>query len=108
MVLRSKFIFNEYERMIKMLTMGNLEKCFEDAKEQNAKFVALKIGMKGFPKPEIIINEQANFDSKLAYYQKTYNENLEHRFAKGIKIIGMSYGDTFDEIEYDLVHVNVK
>ena len=85
-----------------MLKMSNLEKCFEEAEVTKKRFVGLVIGMEGFPKPEVIINEAANFDSKLAYYQKTYDEDLNHRFAKGIKIIGFTFGNSFDEIAFDL------
>lgn len=53
--------------------------------------------MEGFPKAEIIINENANFDSKFAYYKKAYNENLTLKSFNGIKIVGFTYGDTFKQ-----------
>ena len=59
--------------------------------------------MKGFPKPEIIINENANFDSKFDYYRKAYNEDLTLKTFSGVKIVGFTYGDTFKEIEKDLL-----
>jgi len=85
-----------------MLKMNNLKKCFDGAKVKNKRFVGVVIGMDGFPKPEVIINEASNFDSKLAYYQKTYDEDLNHKFADGIKIIGFAFGDSFQEIAFDL------
>lgn len=59
--------------------------------------------MAGFKNPEIIINENANFDKKFDYYKKAYNENLTLKTFKGIKIVGFSYGNTFKEIEKDLL-----
>ena len=59
--------------------------------------------MDGFTKPEIIINESENFDSKLAYYKKAYNEDLTLKAFNGIKIIGFTFGDNFSEIEDDLI-----
>ena len=45
-----------------MLTMKNLELCFESAKEQGFSYVGVKIKMEGFEEPEVIINPIANFD----------------------------------------------
>lgn len=85
------------------LTIENLEKCFYEASQQDKKYVGVLIHMEGFPKDEIIINENANFDSKFDYYKKTYDEFLNHKHAKGIRISGFTYGDTFSEIESDLM-----
>jgi wobble nucleotide-excising tRNase len=83
-------------------TMENLEICFKNAKGLNQKFVAVKIEMEGFPEAEIIVNPIDNADSKLAYYKNTYDEELNHKFAKGIKIVGFTFGDDMGEIEEDL------
>lgn len=85
------------------LTIGNLEKCFYQASLEDKKYVAVLIEMEGFPKPEIIVNQNENIDSKFEYYSKTYDENLNHKLAKGIKIIGFTYGDSLEEIEEALV-----
>ena len=58
---------------------------------------------RGFKDSEVIINPNANFDNKLEYYKKAYNDDLTLKSFNGIKIIGFSYGDTYDEIEMDLV-----
>lgn len=84
------------------LTTENLEICFVEAKAREVKFVGVVIEMGGFPQAEIIINPAANIDSKLDYYKKTYDENLNHKFAQGIKIIGFSYGNNFSELQEDL------
>jgi hypothetical protein len=42
------------------LAIENLEKCFNAASHKDAKYVGVKIQMQGFPKPEIIINENKN------------------------------------------------
>ena len=86
------------------MTIENLENCFEKAKIMGKKFVGVEIEMEGFPKPEIIINENENFDSKLAYYKKAYNEDLTLKAFNRIKIIGFTYGDSFDDIEDDLIN----
>lgn len=85
------------------LDINNLEKCFYEASQQDKKYVGVKIQMEGFPKAEIIINENANFDSKFKYYKRAYNEDLTLRSFNGIKIIGFNHGDTFEQIEKDLI-----
>ena len=73
--------------------MEQLEHCFNVAKETLSKYVAVKIQMQGFEKPEIIVNENGNFDTKLAYYKKAYDENLVLKTFNGIKIIGFAFGN---------------
>lgn len=85
------------------MKIRNLEKCFFKASQQCKKYVGVKIQMEGFPKPEIIINEYGNFDSKFAYYKKAYNDDLTLKTFNGIKIVGFTYGDSFEEIEHDLM-----
>lgn len=84
------------------LTMTNLENCFNQAALSHANFVAVKVEMSGFPEPEIIINSQPNIQSKLEYYKATYDENLEHKHAAGIKIVAFTHGEDFDDIYEDL------
>lgn len=79
-------------------TMQEMTEIFEDAKEFGAQYIAVKIEMDGFEKPEVIINEKENLDTKLEYYKDTYNEDLTHKYSKGIKIINYSYGNSYDEI----------
>ena len=85
------------------MTIDNLEKCFNTAKELKQKYVGVKIEMEGFTKPEIIINESENFDSKLTYYKKAYNEDLTLKAFNGIRIMGFTFGNSFHSIEEDLI-----
>ena len=50
--------------------------------------LGLLIKMPGFPEPELITNPTINLKKKLEYWEKTYDENLEHKHAEGIKIVG--------------------
>ncbi len=81
------------------LTMKNLEKCFIKSKEQWKEYVGVKIQMQDFQKPEIIINPRENFDAKLEYYKKAYNDDLTLKTFNGIKIIGFACGQDYDDIE---------
>lgn len=85
------------------LTINNLEKCFYAARVKNKKYVGVLISMPKFSKPEIIINPISDFDGKFEYYKNAYNENLTLKIKPLIKIIGFTYGDSFEEIEKDLL-----
>jgi hypothetical protein len=63
-----------------LLRMGNSEYARE-----NANFLIIEVSGVGF-EPEIIINPRRNFEMKLSYYGKAYNENLELKANTDIKI----------------------
>lgn len=75
---------------MKLENMKDLERVIGVAIEENNS-LSLLIEMPGFPKPEMITNPVENLALKLEYYKKTYDEQLEHKHAKGIKIIGYTF-----------------
>lgn len=86
------------------LKMHHLENCFSAAKKVDAKYIGLSIEHKGTPKREIIINPSENFEYKLEYYKKTYNDDLQHNFdPENVRIFSVTFGNTFSEIEEDLI-----
>ncbi len=89
--------------MVSNLTVENLKECFNAAINNQAKFVGVLIEMKGFKEAEVIINKIDNAEDKLNYYQNVYDENLNHKYSNGIRIVGCSYGNSFADIQKDLV-----
>ncbi|MGL4801950.1 MAG: hypothetical protein ACRC18_06765 [Cetobacterium sp.] len=86
------------------MRLNNLRECFNGAIENGAKFIGVKVWMFGFEECEVIINPVKNFEKKLEYYQSAYNEDLTLKNAPSkIKIIGFTYGGTFDAVEKDLI-----
>lgn len=86
------------------MKMINLEKCFKAAIEKKQRYVGVKIKMDGFKNSEIIINENVNFNKKLDYYKRAYNDNLTLKNAPDkIKIIGFTFGNSFEAIEKQLI-----
>lgn len=83
----------------KVLTLTELERIFDLANQLGINYIGVKIQMQGFDEPEIIINPKENFESKLAYYKKAYNEDLTLKTFNGIKIIGCESCDSFQEIQ---------
>lgn len=87
------------------LTMEYLENCFNRAMELGVNYVGVKIALPDAEGFEVIINGYENFEYKKEYYKKTYGEDLEHKFVGGLKIVGFTFGNSFKEIEEDLLGI---
>jgi len=81
------------------LTMKDLEQCFKEAKYTDSLYVGVKIQAPGCPEPEVIINSSENFDFKLKYYQRAYNDDLTLKSFNQIRITDCCFGDSYDQIE---------
>lgn len=84
------------------LTIKDLENCFTGAVIKKAKYIGVKVQMEGFEEPEIIINLTENFETKSFYYNKAYNKDLSLKSYNCIKITGVTYGNSYFEIQEDL------
>lgn len=87
-----------------------LKALFINAKVEGARYIGVKIATDGSSEPEIIINPEKNFDSKFEYYMSAYDDDLILISAKGkkeIRITGVAQGNTFEDIEYQLMSVGV-
>lgn len=76
---------------------------FQDAIDSNMYYVGVLIHMEGFKENELIINQSGNFENKLAYYEKTYDENCIHKFSPTISIVDAMSTDYIDDFEYMFV-----
>lgn len=72
---------------MELKNMQELEEIIKTAIKKN-KPLGLLIEMPDFKEPEMIVNPAVNLQKKLGYYKKTYDENLEHKHAKEIRIVG--------------------
>lgn len=87
-----------------------LKALFINAKVEGARYIGVKIATEGNSEPEIIINPEKNFDSKFDYYMSAYDDDLILISTKGkkeIRITGIAQGNTFEDIEYQLMSVGV-
>lgn len=92
-VNKGDFIMTKKEQLIQV---------FNNAKKYTNDFVAVAIETKGNQGIEIIINPAYNFDQKLEYYNKAYNDDLILNTYNGISIISacsFDYDIEFTEIE---------
>lgn len=75
---------------MELKTMSDLEEIVRVA-INNGEPLGLLIEMPGFEMPELITNPVVNLEKKLDYYKNTYGKDLEHKHAKGIKIVGYTF-----------------
>lgn len=80
-----------------------LKNCFAQATQKGYKFIGLMVQLEDLTEPEIIVVQRSNFDSKLAYIQETYDNNLRSRMNENIAIIGFTYDNTFEGLEQQLL-----
>lgn len=55
------------------------------------------------PVPELIVNPVENFETKLAYYARAYNEDLTLKNNPAIKITAYNFVTRQDLVDYYLV-----
>ena len=72
--------------------------------QTDAKWLVIKVQIDDNA-PEIIINPEDNFETKLNYYSKAYNEDLTLKSNPSIKII---YYDFIEDINECLNHIHQK
>jgi hypothetical protein len=71
------------------LTIDELEKHAKKCLENDEPLTVL-IEMPGFEAPEAITNPPENIEKKIEYYKATYDENCNHKYAKGIRIVSVA------------------
>lgn len=70
------------------------------------RYIGVKIETEGSSQPEIIINPRENILAKDDYYMEAYDDDLILISAKGkkdIRIVGAAFGNTFADIEGQLM-----
>lgn len=85
------------------LYMNDLVTCFQEAIKQKAEYLAVVIETRGSKDTEVIINPFVNFEAKLEYYRKAYNDDLVLKTFDGIRIIDFTYADCYEDIENSLL-----
>ena len=83
-----------------------LKAIFINAKAVDSRYIGVRIQTEGNNQPEIIINPRENFNAKFDYYMEAYDDDLiliSARGKKKIEITGIAQGNTFEDIEFQLM-----
>jgi hypothetical protein len=91
------------ELIMLKLEMKHLEECFNKALESGELYVAVAVETDGLSNLQTIINPLDNAKGMLEYYKKSYGNDLTHKFSRGIRIVACTYGNSFAEIESNLM-----
>ena len=81
------------------LTKENLRLAMEAAVEEDSAVFAVLVLIPGQEYPEVIINLNPSFENKFKYYEATYDDELNHVAASGVKIIGFTHADSLNEVQ---------
>lgn len=84
------------------MTLSGFTRSFGSRWAQESEWVGVLMELPGQDTPEVIINKAEAFQTKLAYYQSAYNEDLTHKRSPGVKIIGWAFGSNWDEVYEEL------
>lgn len=71
----------------------------EDAIEKETPYMFMVVKIKDYIDNELIIEPLVNFEDKLEYVLETYDEQLNHKYSKGIEIVGFGVSENLKEIE---------
>ena len=86
------------------LSKATLQVAFKEAKENEHLYIGLLIETAGSKRPELIINERENFDTKLEYLKQAYDDRLRLRNAPDkIHISAIMVADRLSDFKYLLL-----
>lgn len=81
-----------------MYNLKMLEDIFMSAYRCGCNYVGIRVRGVGAG-DEFIINPHHNILDKLKYYKEAYNNDLTLKSNPNIRIVGIAYGQNFDEIQ---------
>lgn len=82
--------------------LAEMKELLREVKSTKMNFFYIMVQMKGFKKNELIVNHVSNLDKKIEYYLKTYDANLNHKFADGVKIVSYGIARSLEDITFEL------
>lgn len=80
-----------------------LKALFINAKAVGARYIGIRSIQTGIKQPEFHITQRENFDKMFEYFMKTYDDDLIHIHNRDVKITGIAQGNTFEDIEFQLL-----
>lgn len=81
------------------LTMKNLDKCFNGAYNEEAKYIGVLIAIKQQHTYKTVIVSVDSFPSEQKFLRETYNDDLTHKYSEGLRIVGFTHANSFAEIQ---------
>lgn len=85
---------------IKEIKMAEVEELYEVVKnDEDYQFMAVVVKTPSAPGLEVIVNPRKNFEGKMAYYMKVYDENGRLLANPEVRILGIAFTQEWSYIE---------
>lgn len=75
--------------------MKTLNDLLKEGTLSKRKFMVIVVKVEGCKAPEVIVNHRVNFEEKLTYYSKAYNDDLTLKANSKIRITDFDFCDEF-------------
>lgn len=75
------------------MTKKEFVKQYKSVMKQGYKYIGVEVIVEGNIDPEYIINKASNFNSKLEYYKKAYNDDMQLIANNSISIVNIIAGN---------------
>ncbi|TKH81013.1 hypothetical protein FC686_07460 [Bacillus cereus] len=82
--------------------LTEMKELLREMRSKKMSFFYIVVQMKGFKKNELIVNHVSNLEKKIEYYLKTYDANLNHKFADGVKIVSYGIAHSLEDITFEM------
>ena len=79
------------------VTLTNLEKLITENYKQTGNYLVTYVKIDDYI--EIIVNTNENLKKKLDYFQKVYNEDMQHKHSPNVKIVYFEAVSDLNEIQ---------
>ena len=79
------------------VTLTNLEKLITENYKQTGNYLVTYVKIDDYI--EIIVNTNENLKKKLTYFQKAYNEDMQHKHSPNVKIVYFEAVSDLNEIQ---------
>ena len=90
------------------LGLKHLEICFTCADAVKSKYIGVIIKGGDLNMPHINIIHTEDYEKQIEFYKSVFNQDLHNIYTPSLQVVGFTHGNTFDEIEHDLLGTGVK
>jgi hypothetical protein len=81
------------------ITQTLLVAAAKNAAAVGMKYMGVLTTLPNTPKPELLIDPSENFEAKLEYIASTYDDNLSHKYSKGVTILEVKFANSLSDFE---------
>lgn len=81
------------DKLTQINNIEELENIFKEAYAENSNSVAVELTIPHRTETEIVFHRRQSIYNRLAYYKRTFSNDLRHNRVDGIQIVAVGHGD---------------